>query len=438
MLFNSISYTLVVVKMKKSGFFEAKTRLIASILFSVAFAARARLSPNKFTRDRSLPLPRITIIILRGIKQALQLEIDEYFKKTLDGCEEPVSKQAFSQSRTDLNPDAIKYLYSDVTKDMCKVKDLEYYNNRYRLCAFDGSDVALYSSDELRDEYGYAGGSPKAVSAMASLAYDPLNNIVLDGSLNHIDTDERVCAKQHIENVSKLPLKWRMKNLFIMDRGYPSRDYLAWLLDGKHKFIMRVRRKFNLDFDRVSRDENVSFVWNNKTYRVRIIKVTLDTGEIETLITNLDEQDLPYDKAADLYFKRWGIETKFNSLKNKLELENMSGRRVVTVLQDFWASLFMANILASLEWKTNAIIKERTADSDNKYEQTTNENRLISKARDSFVKCLLETSPHKRKLLFYSLFEDIARRPVEVKPDRSSPRSTPRNAKFHDTYKSVT
>jgi hypothetical protein len=116
----------------------------------------------------------------------------------------------------------------------------------------------------------------------------------------------------------------------------------------------------------------------------------------------------------------------------------MSGRRVVTVLQDFWASLFMANMLASLEWKTDAIIKERTADSDNKYEQTTNENRLISKARESFVKCLLETSPKKRKVLFYNLFEDIARRPVEIKPGRSSPRSTPRNAKFHDTYKSVT
>ena len=116
----------------------------------------------------------------------------------------------------------------------------------------------------------------------------------------------------------------------------------------------------------------------------------------------------------------------------------MSGRRVTTLLQDFWATLFMANVFASLEWNTNTIIKERTAESGNKHEQTTNENRLISKAREAFIKCLIETCPEKRTLLFNSLFEDIARRPVEVKPERSSPRSTPRKAKFHDTYKSVT
>ena len=116
----------------------------------------------------------------------------------------------------------------------------------------------------------------------------------------------------------------------------------------------------------------------------------------------------------------------------------MSGRRVVTVLQDFWASLFLANMLASLEWKTNAIIDEKTADSGNKHEQATNENRLISKAREAFVDLMLESCPKKRKFLFYALFEDIARRPVEIKPDRTSVRSTPRNAKFHDTYKSVT
>jgi hypothetical protein len=223
-----------------------------------------------------------------------------------------------------------------------------------------------------------------------------------------------------------------------MDRGYPSRKFLAWLMGRKQKFLIRVRDKFNLEFDSVTHDEIVSFVWEKKTYRVRIIKVSLDSGVIETLVTNLDEKDLPYEKAAEIYFKRWGIETKFNSLKNKLELENMSGRRVVTVNQDFWASLFLSNMFASLEWETNAIIEEKTANSNNKHQQTTNENRLISKARKSFIKMLLETNPSKRKWMYSELFQDIARRPVEVKPGRASPRSTPRKAKFHDTYKSVT
>jgi hypothetical protein len=348
-----------------------------------------------------------------------------------------VSKQAFSKARTELNPSAIILIFKLITRRMSKVKNLDFYLDRYRLCAIDGSDVALYNSDELRDQYGCAGGSVKAVSALASLAFDPLNNIILDGSLNHIGTNERVCAQKHIEIILNLPLNRRLKNLFIMDRGYPSRVFLAWLLSRKQKFIIRVRRKFMLEFDSVKHDEWVSFVWEGKTYRVRIMKITLDSGEIETLVTNLDQVELPYEKAGELYFKRWGIETKFNSLKNKLELENMSGRRVVTVEQDFWASLFLANLFASLEWQTNAVIEENTVDSNNKYQQTTNENRLIKKARNLFIECLLEPSPSKRNKMFSVLVEDIARRPVEVKPGRSSPRSTPRKARFHDTYKSV-
>jgi hypothetical protein len=424
--------------MKKIGSFQKFNELIYQFLFSAAFPEMARLGKENFTRDRKLPLISLFLIILRNIKQSLQLEIDDYYELWNVAGVIPVSKQAFSKARTGLNYQVIVHLFTKILNKMCKIKDLDYYNDKYRLSAIDGANVALYNSAELKDKYGCSGGSAKAVSALASLAFDPLNNIILDGSLNPVGTDERICAEQHIQNIMKLPLKRGCKNLFIMDRGYPSRAFLAFLIGKKQKFLIRVRRKFNLEFDAAGRDEIVSFDWKNRKYRVRILKITLDSGEIETLVTNLDEKDLPYDKAAELYFKRWGIETKFNSLKNKLELENMSGRRVVTVQQDFWASLFLANMFASLEWETNAIIEETTADPGNKYKQTTNENRLISKARKVFIRMILETNPDKKKWMYSNLFEDIARRPVEVKPGRSSPRSTPRNAKFHDTYKSVT
>ena len=88
---------------------------------------------------------------------------------------------------------------------MCKVKNLDYYLGRYRLCAIDGSGVALNSSEELREEYVCVGGSLKAVNALASFAYDPLNNIILDGSLNPSGASERDCAKTHVEVVVKLP-----------------------------------------------------------------------------------------------------------------------------------------------------------------------------------------------------------------------------------------
>ena len=63
---------------------------------------------------------------------------------------------------------------------------------------------------------------------------------------------------------------------------------------------------------------------------------------------NLKDKYLKYEEATELYFKRWAIETKFNSLKNKLELENISGRRPITVYQDFLAKIDIANTMAAL------------------------------------------------------------------------------------------
>lgn len=47
----------------------------------------------------------------------------------------------------------------------------------------------------------------------------------------------------------------------------------------------------------------------NKTFSVRALKAVLSNGEIETLLTNLNQAQLPLEQAVQLYFKRWGIKT---------------------------------------------------------------------------------------------------------------------------------
>ena len=87
-----------------------------------------------------------------------------------------------------------------------------------------------------------------------------------------------------------------------------------------------------------------------------MIKVVLSSGETETLVTNLSSKTFQTEEAGTLYFKRWGIEIKFDSLKNRLALENMSGRRPVTVYQDFWATMY----IGSAESSKNGITTEKT------------------------------------------------------------------------------
>lgn len=388
---------------------------------------------NGFSRTRRLTCKRLAMLILSGIRLPLQLATDALFK-ALDCAEESVSKQAVSKARSDFDPNFVKACFTTLVKEGVSCSDVELFKGKYRLCAIDGSDIALDNASALKEEFGCSGRAKNATTAMASIAYDPLNNWILDASLSPYKTSERTAAREHIAAVSALDTK---KNLFILDRGYPSREFLAELIDARHKFVMRVRRKFNLDFDAVGQYEKVAFVWAEKTYHVRVIKVVLSSGEIETLVTNLSPKTFPTEEAGNLYFKRWGIETKFDSLKNRLALENMSGRRPVTVYQDFWATMYIANLFAALQYRTDEIISAKTEGSGNKYAQKTNETRLIKKFRDLFIECLTEPRISKRRRMMDALVADIVRDTTEIKPGRSSPRNIPRAMRFHDRRKAV-
>ncbi|MDR2742385.1 MAG: transposase, partial [Treponema sp.] len=78
-----------------------------------------------------------------------------------------------------------------------------------------------------------------------------------------------------------------------------------------------------------------------------MIQITLDNGERETLITNIGADALGYEAFKALYHRRWGIETKYQQVKQRLEMENFSGRLVDNVKQDFYAMMTVSNILAS-------------------------------------------------------------------------------------------
>jgi len=377
-----------------------------------------------FTRRRLLTIWRIVTIILRNSPCGLQMRLDDYYAEI--GCkEEVVSKQAFSKARGKLDPMIVKGSYEVTTKTMTECEDLEYYKGKYRLCAVDGSDGELDNAAELLEHFGGSGRNKDCATAMISLCYDPLNNIILDGGIYPYNTCEREAARKHFTAVSALPRPQGVKDLYIFDRYYPSKEFFAEMIDEGMCFLMRVRRKFNVEFDGVKRNGAVKFVHNGKQYQVRVFKITLDSGEEEILVTNLPSSDLSRREVGELYFKRWGIEVKFESLKNKLELENWSGRRPVTVYQDFWAKLDLANTIAALEFAANDVIDEAAKDKDIKYAQTTNENRLISKFCDAYIELLAIDNPYKRLALFDELVADIAKRPVEVKPDRNVERKTP-------------
>ena len=143
------------------------------------------------------------------------------------------------------------------------------------------------------------------------------------------------------------------------------------------------------------------------------------------------------DQAAQLYFKRWGIETAYDTLKSKFQLENFSGKTEVSVLQDFYATIYLAGFAAICAAEADEAIADNGKNKVLKYSRKSNRNRIIAKLRDRFWRILLQNNPVLRERMLDRLCTDIAARPESVRPDRSPARKSPRYKRFHMAKKAV-
>ena len=165
--------------------------------------------------------------------------------------------------------------------------------------------------------------------------------------------------------------------------------------------------------------------------------IRLASGETETLLTNLNQKQLPIRNAGELYFKRWGIETAYDTLKSKLQLENFSGKTEVSVYQDFYATVYLAGLTAACAEDVNEHIAARDEKKQLKYRRKASQNRTIAKLRERFWHILLEPSDALRARLLDRLCLDIASRPESVRPGRSPLHKHPRSKRFHMAKKAV-
>ena len=89
-------------------------------------------------------------------------------------------------------------------------------------------------------------------------------------------------------------------------------------------------------------------------------------------------------------------------MKNKLALENFSGYSKNIILQDFWACMQLANMVAVAKDEANADIQAKRADKCNKYTYVTNINQVIASLREHLVAAFLQ-NPAKNETISMGL-----------------------------------
>ncbi len=122
-----------------------------------------------------------------------------------------------------------------------------------------------------------------------------------------------------------------------------------------------------------------------KKRRLRFVRVELETGEVEVLLTDLvDSQKYPEEDFKALYHERWTVEEGIKTAKCKIEVENWTRNTVHSVYQDFDAPSALSEHGRQLfAAASQPVLDRQKASCRHRYK--INVKRAIGVVRDHFV-----------------------------------------------------
>jgi hypothetical protein len=408
------------------------------------FIQKHRATEKDFTRRSPLSFQVIFFMIMSNLRSSLARELERFFEVACPGLEPPTDA-ALCQARLKLLPEAFS--------DMNQIVLEHFYQERpwkqlkgFRVLAVDGSTVRLrgVKADCAAAFAGKEGWDPENGTALAriSLCYDVLNHLVLDSAIAPYSYSEQALAAGHVQHCGR-------GDLLLLDRNYGSFRLFRDLENRWVKFCARIKVKQWTDLlgDFLESDDMERIlVWepNSEQRRqcedlgipaaalsLRLVKVILNTGEIEVLITNLDPADWPVEAMAALYALRWGVEEEYKFAKSRSEMERWSGKSTLAVEQDFYGRLLLENLSSIFSMEAGGIIAKQTKNS--KYTYQVNRTRALTITRDALYKLLY--LPRRIIRTFTELTRRYAKKPCPIRPGRQFPRNFRPQADFSFPYK---
>jgi len=385
------------------------------------------------------------------MRASYQTEINQFCKKIFDGDYniKQATSGALSQARAKLNPEAFQRLNETCVDTFYKGADYKKWNG-YRLLAVDGSVLNLPNSKDIITEFGCEDyviqNAGKKSLARCSLLYDVLNQISLDAQLSAYRTSEKKLLQDHLDKLQK-------GDLVLADRGYAYSSIIYWLKQRGVDFCIRFHdEKMNLvkEFKKSKQsDIEIEFKIDRKAIKstglpkdtpamkIRLIKVVLDTGEIEILGTSLmDKKKYKPEVFKDLYFLRWGVEEAYKMLKSRVGIEQFSGRTAKSIYQDFYAKVFMMTLCSALSHPIEQKVREEfSADkSGNLYSQKMNRTNAMSETSNSLIKLFFDKT---YTLILAAMDKVFYKKRTLIRPGRKHKRHKYNRHKYSTNYKKI-
>ncbi len=341
------------------------------------------LNPSiDFTRKRKLPAEELIQFTLNMEGNSLNAEIYNNFPD----INNRMTASAFIQQRAKLKPEAFKALLHDFNSTMTDAKTLK----GLRIYAIDGSDFCTplnkNSKWYIPNNYTRKDGQEAKGTCLlhGNFLYDLLNKQYMNVNETR---DERDGAIRLIDEISDIE-----HSLTIMDRGYFGFNMIEHCNRSGGYYAMRVPvscikeitalpdeacdidleikvstksnqfcqiygyHKINIqkhpDKEYSENTSNTRWDFEEKCIiGFRVCKFRINDPETgkevwEVLITNLPRELFSLKEMKRLYWRRWGIETSFRSLKYALGAINFHSRKDNFILQELYAHLVMFNAVS--------------------------------------------------------------------------------------------
>lgn len=393
---------------------------------------------------------RLINFFLNLNKGSYQDELDNYFKtlNQLEVAERFIHKGSLSKARKKLSHDAFVELYDAAL-------DYYYSNFKYKtwfgfnLLAVDGTTMRLPDEPNIINHFGAwntAKGEKPCPKARASQMYDVLNKVSVDAIIAPKSDGERELAAFHF-------LKLAENDLILLDRGYPAFWVFKLILSMSANFCARVsctQWKVIRKFFESNKSEGIVSLCptgpssrkchemglDKKPIKVRLIRIELESGETEILITTLtDFEKYPHHLFAELYHQRWPVEEDYKTIKYRLQVENFTGKSILSVYQDFHAKFFSKNLTAIIASTTQQAIIQKGENC--KHQHQINFTQALSKMKHTIV--LLFNRPFEMLDEIVSKVQKIFAQTTEiVRPGRKFPRRhRVKQKRFHYSYKQI-
>ena len=328
-----------------------------------------------FTRNCKLSFPRTMLLLTQMEAHSTTRELNDFFLP----LKQTVTQSAFVQARGKFNAEAFPTLF-------------RLFNAKYpfrktkfglHILAIDGSDVNIPA--DKRDCSTFISYNSKQggyhqlhVNASYDLIEKRYTDIVIQPRAKMREV-EAACAM-----VDRCPL--RSNTLHVFDRGYESLNLMAHIqalgsfflirakelnatvspfsnvqIPDEEEFDVPVRFLVTRNHKLVRQNPSLYKEINNgrafdfievgdkiSTFELcfRLIKIKLDNGAYEYLLTNLPVRKYPSCIMKELYHMRWGIEVSFLFLKYGIALNYFHSIRREFLIQEIYARFILANFIS--------------------------------------------------------------------------------------------